>query len=169
MILPNPLNKAFHRLSVGSDKNKISSASWGSLKSYLINEKKKKPFGLYPRGAKGKLNVLTKKWNLMLRDTFGAKSMVNDFKLFGRDKNCLHCINMCQTTDTNNIITTFNLQATFANLWKDLADITGVWKWSCNNHKPSERFQWSWKAVTAESLITFSYLQKALDALWPPS
>lgn len=62
----------------------------------------------------------------MLRDTFGAKSMVNDFKLFGRDKNCLHCINMCQTTDTNNIITTFNLQVTFANLWKDLADITGV-------------------------------------------
>lgn len=38
---PAKSTKAFHRLSVGSDKNKISSGSWGSLKSYLINEKKK--------------------------------------------------------------------------------------------------------------------------------
>ena len=75
LILPNQLNEVFHRLLLMIIQMKISDGSLSFLYSYLMNEKReKKSLGLCPRVAKGKLNALTKKWNLMLRDIFVLKA-----------------------------------------------------------------------------------------------
>ena len=75
LILPDQLNEVFRRLLLMIIRKKISDGSLSFSYSYLMNEKReKKSLGLCPRVAKGKLNALTKKWNLMLRDTFVLKA-----------------------------------------------------------------------------------------------